>query len=58
MCCHLLADWYILLIEINLDYDIYIYIYIKLAVLVNIATKSVQHVHARMITIIVEKVLT
>ena len=33
----------------------YTHIYIKLTVFVNIATKSVQHVHARMITIIVEK---
>ena len=34
---------------------IYIYIYIKWPAFVNVTTKSVQHAHARMIAIIVEK---
>ena len=35
-----------------------IYIYIKLTALVNVATKSTQHAHVRMIPTVVEKVQT
>ena len=37
---------------------VYLYVYIKWTVFVNVATKSAQHSHARMITIIIEFWLT